>query len=117
MSHNVRIKINELRKTVELPAMQPKGNPDFLIPVRIEVFEDGRRGDFYPLVWFRESYRIQPTAPLVDPTAVSDDTLGDEEILTLQESLGFDEIRGGSVDEVLQRTLSRVTELLEEYQE
>ncbi|MCF7958887.1 MAG: hypothetical protein K9M57_10610 [Phycisphaerae bacterium] len=96
--------ISILVKSVLIDNLHPIGNPEMDIIFQVEVYESTEKNTFFPVVWSKESYRMNPTFPL-DKVNTSD-----EMVLTEEESLGWDEISGKSPQEVLDKVIMKIKE-------
>lgn len=104
------MKIKEIVKIIELEPLYPKGNSEEQVIFRIEIVQDSDKAGYYPMVWLKESYRLQPTFSQDDKGTLNG-SISDETILKEEVSLGFDRIKGASVDEVLDKVLKSISEL------
>lgn len=103
------MEIRELVETLELGPLPSHRDADWTTTVRLEVWKVRGRRHYSALVWFRESFRLRPTLPLIErpPRRLESDV----ELNYLQDTLGFEDIRGPSSRAVLRGVLARLNEL------
>lgn len=91
---------SELVRTVQTDPLFRSGEQDSGVVVRVEVFRD--QLGYFPVVWFREYFRLLPLMPLLDEDASRPEPVfHDAELLYLEDSLGFEDCRAPSSDAVL----------------
>lgn len=78
---------------------------------RIEILKDCQNdGHFYARVCRRETFRLQPTFPLDDDGRPKDDCF-DEEIVIQDISQKWENIKGKTAEEVLEKVLNKIREI------
>jgi hypothetical protein len=73
---------------------------------RIEIIVDRERNIFSPIIYRWETLRVQSTFPQDDGEPTND--LSDHEILVKDFGIECDELLGKSMEEVLEKTISKI---------
>ena len=77
---------------------------------RIEILRECKSdGQYHARVYRRETYRLQPTFPLIDGEPYNESW--DHEILVVDDAQDWECCKGGSVDEVLAQVTQRIHEI------
>lgn len=102
--------LSEVVKIFEVAPLHTREDLTESYKFRIEILTlyqgDGR---YYPRVYRRETYRLQPTFPLVQ--GASDNECWDHEMLVLDEAVDWENCTGQSVEEVLDKVTRKIHEI------
>jgi hypothetical protein len=99
-----------LVSTIEFATVSPTGRPDIEYVVRVEVFKNILNARFVPLVWFLNSFKMRASF-WGRATGKRENSMCDEQLFTLQDTLDFEKCDGASMKQVLTKVQRRLAEL------
>ena len=100
----------EVVKILEVAPIEVPGEVGESYKFRIEILQPYQAaGSYYARVYRRETYRLQPTFPLID--GEPDNTGWDHEILVIDEAIDGENCTGQSVQEVLEKVTRSLDEI------
>lgn len=101
------MKLFEKIKVVELELIEEVPNEQLACTFIIEIFKEvGKDSEFFPRVYRREFFRIQPTFPQ-DSEGKPHDEPSDEEVLVVDVG-NWEQIKGNNVNYVIDAVVNKI---------
>ena len=113
------MRIGELVKTYRFDNLKIVGNEDDELCFVVEIYKMNHSNIFYPIVFSLDHFRLFPTFQDYDNKRIdlsfslshkpNSLKISDEALLCEEESFGFDEVKGTTIDDALKQVVSILT--------